>query len=91
TLNAITFDDDQHSSGEDKKVSDGDRLRPLRKGGLRRIVENRIRNHSREFLNVFSELNNDLVDLQSNLDQMNECFEIIQSSFDTATSATNIY
>ncbi|KAI9600574.1 hypothetical protein H4Q26_000361 [Puccinia striiformis f. sp. tritici PST-130] len=49
TLNAITFDDDQHSSG-----------------GLRRIVENRIRNHSREFLNVFSELNNDLVDLQSN-------------------------
>ncbi|POW13903.1 hypothetical protein PSHT_07567 [Puccinia striiformis] len=88
TLNAITFDDDQHSSGEEKKVSDGDRLRPLRKGGLRRIVENRIRNHSREFLNVFSELNNDLVDLQSNLDQMNECFEIIQSSFNTATSAT---
>jgi len=58
TLDSLTFQD---SSSPHIPIShsnnDRDSLRSLKNGGLRRIVEQQIRNRSREFLNVFSDLN----------------------------------
>jgi len=89
TLDSLTFQD---SSSPHIPIShsnnDRDSLRSLKNGGLRRIVEQQIRNRSREFLNVFSDLNRDLVELQSHLDQMNECCDEIQENLKTANSAT---
>ncbi|KAA1107271.1 Golgi transport complex subunit 6 [Puccinia graminis f. sp. tritici] len=92
TLNSLTFQNPSspHVDSENlgAKASEIDCLQSLKKGGLRRIVEQRIRNRSREFLNVFSELNDDLIDLQSHLDQMHECCDEIQENLKTANSAT---
>jgi hypothetical protein len=61
TLNSLTFQNPSspHVDPENlgSKPNEIDCLQSLKKGGLRRIVEQRIRNRSREFLNVFSELN----------------------------------
>ncbi|PLW36616.1 hypothetical protein PCASD_11358 [Puccinia coronata f. sp. avenae] len=93
TLNSLTFQhsltlkaDNENPGGA--KPNGVDCLQSLKNGGLRRIVEQHIRNRSREFLNVFSGLNNDLIDLQSHLDQMKECCDEIQDNLKTANSAT---
>ncbi|WAR63683.1 hypothetical protein PtB15_17B284 [Puccinia triticina] len=88
TLNSLTFQSNHTDNLGSKVNNDIDCLESLKKGGLRRIVEQRIRSRSREFLNVFSELNDDLVDLQSHLDQIHECYDEIQENLKTANSAT---
>ncbi|KNZ52550.1 uncharacterized protein VP01_3527g1 [Puccinia sorghi] len=93
TLDSLTFQDSTQLNPHPQNLtsqsnSDVDCLRSLKNGGLRRIVEQQIRDRSREFLNVFSDLNRDLIDLQSHLDQMNECCDEIQENLKTANSAT---
>lgn len=62
-LNSLTYINSPNSSSSPPSSSsispssEIDYLQTLKKGGLRRIVEQRIRTRSREFLNVFSELN----------------------------------
>ncbi|MBW0524976.1 hypothetical protein O181_064691 [Austropuccinia psidii MF-1] len=94
TLNNLSIDyqhDLNLSSSNNLSLSNSnefDHLDCLKRGGLRRIVEQRIRSRSREFLNVFSDLNEKLVELQANLDQMHECCQEAQNKLTTANLAT---
>lgn len=93
-LNSLTYINSPNSSSSPPSSSsispssEIDYLQTLKKGGLRRIVEQRIRTRSREFLNVFSELNDNLIDLQSHLDQMQECCDEVEEKLKVANSST---
>ncbi|GAA5985756.1 hypothetical protein JCM10908_007099 [Rhodotorula pacifica] len=60
----------------------------LRRGGLRKEVDSRMEQGSREFLRAFSEVNDKLSMLQSHLDAMNICCDEVQTELDRANSGT---
>ncbi|GAA5881595.1 hypothetical protein JCM3774_006489 [Rhodotorula dairenensis] len=60
----------------------------LTRGGLRKEVDNRLEQGSREFLRAFSEVNDKLSMLQSHLDAMGVCCDQVQTELDRANSGT---
>ncbi|KAH9820146.1 oligomeric Golgi complex subunit 6 [Melampsora americana] len=76
----------------EESTSDGSSLTTdlhhLKKGGLRRVVEDRIRLRSKEFLDLFAELNNELNDLKSHIDHMQECCDETQEKLIAANEGT---
>ncbi|KAK4704999.1 conserved oligomeric Golgi complex subunit 6, partial [Phenoliferia sp. Uapishka_3] len=60
----------------------------LRRGGLRKEVEGRMAEGSREFLEAFSEVNDKLSMLQSHLDAMHVCCDQVQTQLTKANSGT---
>ncbi|GAA6064385.1 hypothetical protein JCM10212_002918 [Sporobolomyces blumeae] len=71
----------------------GDRTRGIaaalkRGGGLKKEVDGRMAQGSKEFLEAFSQVNDKLSMLQSHLDEMHVCCDEVQAELDKATKGT---
>ncbi|GAA5932727.1 hypothetical protein JCM3775_002220 [Rhodotorula graminis] len=60
----------------------------LKRGGLRKEVDGKMTEGSREFLDAFSEVNDKLSMLQSHLDAMHVCCDEVQTELDKANQGT---
>ncbi|GAA5973964.1 hypothetical protein JCM11641_001246 [Rhodosporidiobolus odoratus] len=60
----------------------------LKRGGLRKEVEGKMAEGSREFLEAFSEVNDKLSMLQSHLDAMHVCCDEVQTELEKANQGT---
>ncbi|BGP27772.1 Golgi transport complex subunit 6 [Rhodotorula toruloides] len=60
----------------------------LKRGGLRKEVEGKMAEGSREFLQAFSEVNDKLSTLQSHLDAMHVCCDEVQTELEKASTGT---
>ncbi|GAA5868756.1 hypothetical protein JCM8547_005368 [Rhodosporidiobolus lusitaniae] len=60
----------------------------LKRGGLRKEVDGKMAEGSREFLEAFSEVNDKLSMLQSHLDAMHVCCDEVQTELDKANQGT---
>ncbi|BGP43615.1 Golgi transport complex subunit 6 [Rhodotorula kratochvilovae] len=60
----------------------------LHRGGLRKEVDGKMAQGSREFLDAFSEVNDKLSMLQSHLDAMHVCCDEVQTELDKANQGT---
>ncbi|GAA6004653.1 Golgi transport complex subunit COG6 [Rhodotorula paludigena] len=60
----------------------------LKRGGLRKEVDGKMAEGSREFLQAFSEVNDKLSMLQSHLDAMHVCCDEVQTELDKANQGT---
>ncbi|ORY76293.1 oligomeric Golgi complex subunit 6 [Leucosporidium creatinivorum] len=62
--------------------------RALRRGGLRKEVDKRMAQGSRQFLDAFTDVNEKLANLQSHLDAMHVCCNEVQEQLDQANTGT---
>ncbi|CAH7674299.1 oligomeric complex COG6-domain-containing protein [Phakopsora pachyrhizi] len=83
-----TLDRLNNSLDSREQSLDGSDLHNLRRGGLRRILETRMRNRSRQFLNVFSDLNDRLAKLQDSLDQMHQHCDEVENQLNSSNVGT---
>ncbi|GAA5966005.1 hypothetical protein JCM21900_004920 [Sporobolomyces salmonicolor] len=60
----------------------------LKRGGLRKEIDGRMAQGSKEFLEAFSEVNDKLSMLQSHLDAMHVCCDEVQTELDKANQGT---
>ncbi|GAA5912228.1 hypothetical protein JCM5296_005454 [Sporobolomyces johnsonii] len=60
----------------------------LKRGGLRKEIDGRMAQGSKEFLDAFSEVNDKLSMLQSHLDAMHVCCDEVQTELDKANQGT---
>ncbi|KAM0789745.1 hypothetical protein ACM66B_006600 [Microbotryomycetes sp. NB124-2] len=67
---------------------DGGIQHALKRGGLRKQVENRMAQGSQEFLQAFGQVNEKLSVLQSHLDAMHVCCDEVQTQLEKANSGT---